>query len=100
MSWSMPKERMRGLTLVYYALAIAYAVMIFASDYVFLQDYPLWVYEGVVIDKLVTCTAVPYLLKTYPVPNSFLSVAMAALAWPLGFQMAAKTIIVAYIIGA
>jgi hypothetical protein len=100
MAWSIQKEPMRGLTLVYYALAAAYAMVIFASDYVFLQDYPLWVYEGVVIDKLTSGTTVPYLLKTYPIPNSFLSVGVAALTYPLGFQLAAKIIVVAYIIGA
>ncbi len=56
-----------------------------------LQDYPDWVYQGVLFAKLVTRHPVPgYALKHYPVPNSVTTVGVGLLSLVVGWQAAAR----------
>src|SRR5215218_6891846 len=96
-SFTQATSRSRLLVLFYFTIAGAYCLLFLFSVHAYLQDYPGWVYEGVVFhNKLVGGAALPYTFKTYPVPNSTITVLIAALS-PLGFNAAAKLVIVAYI---
>ena len=56
-----------------------------------LQDYPDWVYQGVLFAKLLTRHPVSdYMLKPYPVPNSLTTVGVGVLTLLVGWQVAAK----------
>ena len=73
-------------------LLTGYALTIFAAPSApLLQDYPDWVYQGVLLAKVFTHHAAPgYVLKHYPVPNSLTTLGIAALSLALGWKLAAK----------
>lgn len=63
-----------------------------------LRDYPDWVYQGVLLAKLLTGHPVSgYALKLYPVPNSITTVGLGLLTVAFGWVLAAKLWVVIYL---
>lgn len=66
-----------------------------------LQDYPDWVYQGVLFAKTIAGHPVPlYGLKHYPIPNSLTIVAVGVLTAMVGWYWAAKLWVVLFFAGA
>ncbi len=71
-------------------LALGLAVLGSAQTPI-LRDYPDWVYQGVLLAKLLTGHPVAgYALKFYPVPNSLTTVSLGLLTVVFGWVLAAK----------
>jgi hypothetical protein len=68
------------------------AVFVFAFRYIPLQDYPEWLYHGVLFQRLVTGGEVPepYELAPYVPPNAVSTIAIGALALLFEPELAGK----------
>lgn len=77
---------------LFVALLLGHVVVLLASPHPpSLQDYPDWVYQGVLFAKLLAGHPVPgYVPKHYPVPNSLTTVGIGLLSLVMSWQMAAK----------
>lgn len=77
---------------LFVALLLGHALVIATSpNPPVLQDYPDWVYQGVLFAKLVGGHAVAgYALKHYPVPNSLTTIGVGSLTLLFGWAAAAK----------
>lgn len=80
----------------FYAIFLAYAIVILSSRHApLLQDYPDWVYQGVLFQHLISGHLdAGYVFHTFPVPNSLTTVALGMLNFLLGWVLAAKVWIV------
>ncbi len=78
---------------IYFVLSfLAFALVIVASSQPpLLRDYPDWVYQGVLLAKMLAGHPVAgYAIKHYPVPNSITTVGLALLTLSIGWMWAAK----------
>ena len=93
----IPERRAWALALG--ALAGAFALAFAAQKTILLADYPDWVYQGVVAHARVFSPgeATRYALKNYPVPNSFVSAAVAGLLSIAPPLAASHLLLVAYL---
>ena len=78
---------------------LAFALVVFGfREPPILRDYPDWVYQGVLLAKMLTGHPVAgYALKLYPVPNSLTTVGLGLLTVAFGWQLAAKLWLAAYL---
>lgn len=74
------------------AIFLAYAIVIlFSAHAPLLQDYPDWVYQGVLFQHRISGHLDPgYVLNSFPVPNSLTTVALGMLNFVAGWSIAAK----------
>lgn len=74
------------------AVLLAYAVVFcVASGPPLLDDYPDWVYQGVIFARLIQHhPSTAYVLKHHPVPNSLTTVGIGLLCAAFGWKLAAK----------
>lgn len=81
----------------FYAIFAAFSfVVLFVNHAPLLQDYPDWVYQGVLFSHtLIGQSDSEYIFHTYPVPNSFSTVGLGLLDLLFGWQLAAKVWLVA-----
>lgn len=86
--------------LYFTAVMLAYAVVIFSAKAPpHFVDYPDWVYQGVLFQRVVAGHPVPgYTLKSYPVPNSLTTVGLGLLDTFLPWQFAAKLWVCLYLL--
>jgi hypothetical protein len=78
--------------ILYWPLVAAFCFLTLSSRYAWMLDYPNWVYQGHVAHaKLFAAAALPqYGWKTYPVPNSLITVEIALLETVCAPLLAAK----------
>ena len=90
-----PALRQNGTSLwrwLFLFLMAAHALVVLAAPHPpILQDYPDWVYQGVLFARRLAHHPVPgYVLHHYPVPNTLTTVGIALLTLAVGWQLAAK----------
>ena len=78
---------------------LAFAAAILSSNQPpILRDYPDWVYQGVLLAKMLTGHPIAgYTLRAYPVPNSLTTVGLGLLTVPFGWELAAKLWVIIYL---
>ena len=82
---------MKLWSLLFLGLMLGYALVIAASPSApLLQDYPDWVYQGVLVAKVMRHPVPGYALQHYPVPNTLTSLAVGLLSALFGWKIAAK----------
>ena len=94
MSWN------RAGKIFFIASFLAFAAAVLGSrEPPILRDYPDWVYQGVLLAKMLTGHPVAgYALRHYPVPNSITTVGLGLLTAPFGWQLAAKLWVLIYFV--
>jgi len=92
-------KQIRTGHIIYLAIVIIYCLLFLLQEFAHLQDYSQWIFSGVVLNAKMLGTSLPdYTLKTYPVPNSFLTVTIALLLFIFDAFWASKLLVVFYII--
>lgn len=83
----------------YTAGAIAISLVVLLLPFPPLQDYWEWVYQGALIEQIISHGAEnsPFVLRDYPVPNAFSQALIAALSFVASPVVAAKLVILGYI---
>jgi len=83
----------------YFGTALLYCALIVLQDFVHLQDYAQWVYSGFILNAKWHGAALPaYIIKSYPVPNSFVTVFIAAVGMIGDVVFASRILIALYIV--
>jgi hypothetical protein len=78
-------------------VAAMFLAAILSHTYVWMQDYPDWVFEGTLFAKWLKGAADPaYVLKSYPVPDMATTLSLGVLDLVMPWQWSAKLFILVY----